>query len=216
MSTHCHSECEPRDRAGDVATDTATAAGPQVHPLALCESDLVGAGTRIWAFAHVMKNARIGEYCNICDHAFVESGAVIGDRVTIKNRAMIWDGVTLEDDVFIGPGAIFTNDLFPRSHRHPDAPPRPESEWLVRTRVRQNASIGAGAIIVCGHTIGRYATVGAGAVVTRDVPDHRLVVGNPAQVVGWVSVCGRPLDSKLRCLCCGRQYTVVDGALRTV
>lgn len=185
-----------------------------VHPQAICESDQVGPGTKVWAFAHVMKGSVIGSDCNVCDHAFIESGAVIGDRVTIKNRAMIWDGVVIEDDVFVGPGAVFTNDLYPRSHRDPKAPRRRVDEWLVRTTVRNGASIGAGAVIVCGHTIGRFATVGAGAVVTHDVPDHRLVVGNPARIVAWVSRCGRPLDDHLRCLSCGCQYTVVDGMLR--
>lgn len=185
-----------------------------VHPQAICESDQVGPGTKVWAFAHVMKGSVIGSDCNVCDHAFIESGAVIGDRVTVKNRAMIWDGVVIEDDVFVGPGTVFTNDLYPRSHRDPKAPRRRADEWLVRTTVRSGASIGAGAVIVCGHTIGRFATVGAGAVVTHDVPDHRLVVGNPARIVAWVSRCGRPLDDQLRCLSCGCQYTVVDGMLR--
>lgn len=208
MTTNCPAEwvAEPAHDGSDEA--------PFVHPRALCESDTVGRGTKIWAFAHVMKGASVGADCNICDHAFIESGAVVGDRVTVKNGAMIWNGVVIENDVFIGPGAVFTNDLYPRSRRGPAARSRSVNEWLVKTTVRQGATIGAGAVVVCGHRIGRFATVGAGAVVTRDVPDHALVVGNPARIAGWVSECGRPLDDHLRCLSCGRRYRVVDGTLQ--
>src|SRR5947209_20233007 len=120
-------------------------ATPAVHELALCESDDVGEGTRVWAFAHVMRGARIGRDCNICDHAFVESGVVLGDNVTVKNGVAIWEGVTAEDDVFIGPNAVFTNDLTPRA-----AVKHPTEEWLVRTTIRTGATIGANATIGCG------------------------------------------------------------------
>jgi acetyltransferase-like isoleucine patch superfamily enzyme len=163
-----------------------------VHRLALCESDTVGDGTRIWAFAHVMQGAIVGSDCNIGDHAFIESGAVVGDRVTIKNHALIWDGVTIADEAFIGPGVIFTNDRHPRSARLPAAAERyaQRSGWLRPTHVGRGASLGGGVVVVPGVSVGDYAMVGAGSVVTRDVPPHSLVVGHPARAVGWVCQCG--------------------------
>ena len=149
-----------------------------VHPNALCESLQVGAGTRIWAFAHVLPGARIGSDCNVCDHVFIENDVVIGDRVTIKSGVQVWDGVHLEDDVFVGPNATFTNDRFPRSKHRPAR--------FTPTLVCRNASIGANATILPGVTIGRDAMVGAGAVVTRSVPPHAIVAGNPARIVGYV------------------------------
>jgi UDP-2-acetamido-3-amino-2,3-dideoxy-glucuronate N-acetyltransferase len=147
------------------------------HPRALVESGLIGARTRIWAFAHVLAGARIGADCNICDHTLIEGGVTVGDRVTVKSGVQLWDGVTLEDDVFVGPNATFTNDPFPRSRKKP-----PE---FARTRVRKGASIGANATILPGVVIGPMAMVGAGAVVTRDVPARAIVVGNPAYVRGF-------------------------------
>src|SRR5690242_3348526 len=149
-----------------------------VHPNALCESTQIGAGTRIWAFAHVLPQAKIGSECNLCDHVFVENDVVIGDRVTIKSGVQIWDGVRLEDDVFVGPNATFTNDHFPRSKQRPAA--------FMPTLVCQHASIGANATILPGLTIGRDAMVGAGSVVTRSVPPAAIVAGNPARIVGYV------------------------------
>jgi UDP-2-acetamido-3-amino-2,3-dideoxy-glucuronate N-acetyltransferase len=145
-----------------------------IHERALVESDSIGSGTRIWAFAHVMPGAVIGSDCNICDHTFVEGGALIGDRVTVKSGVYLWDGVRIGDDVFLGPQATFTNDLFPRS-RQPFE--------LAETVVQHGASIGAAAVILAGVTIGERAMVGAGAVVTKDVPALAVVVGNPARVV---------------------------------
>ncbi len=138
----------------------------------------------------------MGAGCNICDHAFIEGGAVVGDRVTVKNAVLVWDGVTVEDDVFIGPNAIFTNDFVPRAHV------RKSPTEFGKTVVRNGASIGANATIVCGVTIGANALVGAGAVVIHDVPDHALVVGNPGRQVGWVCRCGGRLDDQLVCLSC--------------
>ena len=149
-----------------------------VHPQALCESPHLGAGTRIWAFAHVLPGARIGADCNVCDHVFIENDVLVGDRVTIKCGVQLWDGVRLEDDVFVGPNATFTNDIFPRSKQYPQA--------FAHTEVRRGASIGANATILPGVTIGSRAMVGAGAVVTRNVPPHAVVVGNPAKIVGYV------------------------------
>jgi len=153
-----------------------------VHPNALCESTRIGAGTRVWAFAHVLPGAAIGADCNICDGVFVENDVTVGDRVTVKCGVQLWDGVTLEDDVFIGPNVTFTNDRMPRSKQYPD-------EFL-RTRVEAGASIGANATILPGLTIGRSAMVGAGAVVTRSVPPYAIVVGNPARLTGYVDSAG--------------------------
>jgi UDP-2-acetamido-3-amino-2,3-dideoxy-glucuronate N-acetyltransferase len=149
-----------------------------VHQQALCESDDVGPGTNIWAFAHVLPGASVGADCNICDGVFIEDGAIVGDRVTIKCGVQIWRGVELEDDVFVGPNATFTNDGFPRSRK-----------WLsepARTTVRAGASIGANATILPGLELGRGAMVGAGAVVTRSVPPYAIVTGNPARSKGYV------------------------------
>lgn len=162
--------------------------GVFIHEAALVETDAVGEGTRVWAFAHLAPGSTVGRECNVCDHTFVEEGVVVGDRVTVKSGIYLWTGVTCEDDVFLGPNVVFTNDLFPRSGRRP--------ERYVPTLVRQGASLGANATILAGTTIGRYAMVGAGSVVTADVPDHALVVGNPARRRGWVSRIGRKLAVK--------------------
>jgi UDP-2-acetamido-3-amino-2,3-dideoxy-glucuronate N-acetyltransferase len=173
--------------------------GVFVHRMALCESEQVGSGTKIWAFAHVMADARIGTDCNICDHAFIESGASLGDRVTVKNNVLIWNKVTIADDVFVGPNVVFTNDLLPRvKFKHS------EDEFLP-TVVEEGVSLGANSTIVCGVTIGRHAMVGAGTVVTGDVPAFALAVGNPGRQVGWVCECGLRLPESLGCSC-GRTY----------
>ena len=147
------------------------------HPNALVETEHVGQGTRIWAFAHVLAGARIGRNCNICDHTFIEGEVVVGDDVTVKCGVQLWNGVVLEDRVFVGPNVTFTNDPFPRSKRYLAAP--------VPTLVKAGASIGANATILPGLTIGRDAMVGAGAVVTHDVPDYSIVYGNPARILGY-------------------------------
>ena len=153
-----------------------------VHDLGVCESADIGDRTRIWAFAHVLPGARIGADCNICDHVFVEGGAVVGDRVTVKCGVQLWDGVELSDDVFVGPNVTFTNDPFPRSRQHLTSYPR--------TVVGPGASLGANSTILPGRSIGRHAMVGAGAVVTKDVPPNAVVVGNPARIVGYVDSAG--------------------------
>lgn len=147
------------------------------HPLGVVETHHVGPRTRIWAFAHVLGGARIGADCNICDHTFIENDVVLGDRVTVKCGVQLWDGVTLEDDVFVGPNATFTNDKFPRSRHHKE---------VMRAVVRKGASIGANATILPGVTVGEWAVVGAGAIVTRSVPPFAIVAGNPARIMGYV------------------------------
>ncbi|HET9051070.1 MAG TPA: acyltransferase [Candidatus Dormibacteraeota bacterium] len=179
--------------------------GVFVHPHGLCESDAVGPGTRVWGFAHVMEGAVVGSGCNVGAHAFIESGARLGDRVTVKNGVAVWDGVTVEDDVFLGPFAVFTNDMRPRA-----AIRRPRHE-LLPTLVRRGATVGANATVLCGVTIGEHAFVAAGAVVTRDVPAHALVRGNPARRAGWACECGEALDGALGCAACGRRYRLEDG-----
>lgn len=150
-----------------------------IHPNALCESEQIGKGTRIWAFAHILPGARIGEDCNLCDGVFVEGGVVVGNRTTVKCGVQLWDGVQLGDDVFVGPNATFTNDLFPRSRKYPDR--------FSETIVQDGASIGANATILAGVQIGSGAMVGAGAVITRDVPANAIAVGNPARIIGYVT-----------------------------
>lgn len=183
-----------------------------IHPTALVESDQIGAGTRIWAFVHVMKAASIGENCNLCDHVFVESGAQIGNRVTVKNNVMVWDKVTVEDEVFLGPNVVLTNDVRPRVAFKKDS-----SDFLP-TLIKRGASLGANATILCGITIGEQALIGAGAVVTRDIPAHALVVGNPGRQVGWACACGETLPASLTCEC-GRNYRrkpVEEGGLQLI
>jgi acetyltransferase-like isoleucine patch superfamily enzyme len=188
------------------------------HATALVESDRIGAGTRIWAFAHILEGARIGANCNIGDHCFVESNSVIGDDVTIKNGNAIWDGVTLEDGVFVGPGVVFTNDLRPRSPRLAEAAERyADGTWLTPTRVETGATLGGGSVILAGVTIGRFALVAAGAVVSRDVEPHALVLGVPARRVGWVCRCGATLhlaDDRAECPACDARYPVADGRVQ--
>lgn len=155
-----------------------------VHPQGICESENIGPGSRIWAFAHVLPGAVIGRDANICDGVFVENDVQVGDEVTIKCGVQLWDGTRIEDGVFIGPNVTFTNDPFPRSKQHLDSHPE--------TRVGRGASIGGGAVILPGITIGPGAMVGAGAVVTRDVPAHAIVIGNPARIAGYARSDGRP------------------------
>jgi acetyltransferase-like isoleucine patch superfamily enzyme len=157
-----------------------------VHPLADVQSLSIGIGTRVWQFAIVLAGAKIGTECNICSHCFIENDVVLGDRVTLKSGVQLWDGLRIGDDVFIGPNATFANDKYPRSRKIPH-------EFLVTT-ICDGASIGAGAVVLPGITIGQKAMVGAGAVVTRSVPPNAIVVGNPAKIVGYVNADKRELD----------------------
>ncbi|WP_044870723.1 acyltransferase [Pseudomonas sp. LFM046] len=151
---------------------------PQVHDQADVQSSTIGKGTRIWQYAVVLSGARIGRDCNICAHTFIENDVVIGDRVTVKSGVFLWDGIRVADDVFIGPNATFANDPMPRSKVYP--------EQFLEVRLERGASIGANATLLPGVTIGEYAMVGAGAVVTKDVPPRAVVVGNPARILRYL------------------------------
>jgi UDP-2-acetamido-3-amino-2,3-dideoxy-glucuronate N-acetyltransferase len=172
----------------------------------------IGAGTSIWHFSHVMSGAKIGRGCNIGQNVVISPQVIIGDNVKIQNNVSVYTGVVLEDDVFCGPSMVFTNVINPRSHV-------PRKHEYLATLVKRGASLGANATIVCGHSIGAYAFVGAGAVVTRDVPDHALVTGNPGRVVGWMCKCGAKLATGARapeeagCQACGTEYRVSAGSL---
>ena len=187
---------------------------PFVHPTAVIDDGCeIGEGTRIWHFSHLMQRAQLGQNCNIGQNVFIASEVVIGDNVKIQNNVSVYKGVTIEDDVFLGPSMVFTNVINPRSHV-------PRRDEYLPTLVRQGASIGANATIVCGTTLGRYAFVGAGSVVTRDVPDYALVYGNPARFHGWVCQCGVKLhfeghgdDNRAWCESCGAQYVMRGEAV---
>lgn len=182
--------------------------GFRAHPMSLVDEGCqVGDGTRIWAGAHIMAGAKIGCGCNIGENCFVEGGVTLGDHVTVKNNVALYDGAVVEDDVFLGPSCVFTNVINPRafvSRKHE----------FRKTVVKKGASIGANATLICGQTVGRYAFVGAGAVVSRDVPDFALVYGAPAAVHGWVCKCGCKLtfeDEHARCAECGSTYHITNG-----
>lgn len=170
-----------------------------------CYVDLpctIGRGTNIWHFTHIMSNCQIGECCNIGQNVVISPDVVLGNNVKIQNNVSVYTGVVCEDDVFLGPSCVFTNVINPRSHVSR------KSEYK-RTLVKRGASIGANATIVCGNTIGQYALIGAGAVVTKDVPDYALLVGNPAIVRGWVCQCGEKLHfekEQAQCKSCGKKY----------
>jgi len=175
-----------------------------LHPQALVDPGaVVGSRTRVWAFAHVCDGAVIGEDCNLCDHTFFEKGVRVGNRVTIKCGVYLWAGAVLEDDVFVGPCVAFTNDLRPRSRKYPDQ--------FLATHLQQGCSVGANATIL-PVTIGCWAMVAAGAVVTRDVPAHALVRGNPARLAGWVCRCGEKLvfNHPTATCTCGRRFEKIN------
>jgi len=182
--------------------------GAKYHPLAVVESDAVGAGTRVWAFAHVMRVATVGSGCNVGEGAFIETGVTVGNDVTIKNGVAVYAGVTIEDEAFLGPHCVFTNDLRPRSGRF-----KKTAEAFLPTHIARGASIGANATVVCGHRVGEYAMVAAGAVVTKDVPPYTLVAGVPARAIGFVCACGENLSPRLSCTC-GRAYERHGTGLR--
>ncbi|HWN98205.1 MAG TPA: acyltransferase [Blastocatellia bacterium] len=172
----------------------------------------IGEGTKIWHFSHVMAGSKIGRGCNIGQNVVISPEVRIGDNVKLQNNVSVYTGVELEDDVFCGPSMVFTNVTNPRSHVS-------RKDEYRRTLVKRGASIGANATVVCGHTIGRYAFIGAGSVVTRDVPDYAMVVGNPGRVVGWMCQCGVKLDltrdahpdQDVACSACGAIYAKRNG-----
>lgn len=149
-----------------------------IHPLSDVKTSSIGEDTKVWQFCVIFANAKIGRNCNICAHTLIENDVVIGDNVTVKSGVYLWDGITLEDHVFIGPNATFTNDKVPRSKKYPDVFPK--------TLVKEGASVGANATILPGITIGKFAMIGAGAVVTKSVPDYAVVVGNPGKVIRYI------------------------------
>ena len=176
----------------------------------------IGAGTKIWHFSHIMANCRIGKGCNIGQNVVISPDVVIGDNVKIQNNVSVYTGCILEDDVFCGPSMVFTNVLNPRSHV------ARKNEYR-QTLVRRGASMGANSTVVCGTTIGRYAFIGAGSVVTRDVPDYALVVGNPARLRGWMCACGINLSFSIAeteetaaCPACGALYQKTGREVRVV
>ncbi len=165
----------------------------------------IGKGTKVWHFSHLMSGSRIGERCNIGQNVVISPGVVIGNNVKVQNNVSIYTGVMLEDDVFCGPSMVFTNVVNPRSHVS-------RKDEYRQTLVRRGASLGANCTVVCGHTIGAYAFIGAGAVVTKDVPDYALLVGNPARITGWMCECGVKLvaggtpPAEATCAACGTNY----------
>jgi len=191
-----------------VNSENAVAALPYfIHDTARIDSDcVIGKGTKIWHFSHLLANSSIGENCNIGQNVTVGPDVTIGKNCKIQNNVSVYKGVTLEDGVFCGPSMVFTNIINPRAEI-------PKMSQLRPTLVRHGATLGANCTIVCGHTIGRYALVGAGSVVTRDVEDHALVVGNPARRIGWVCQCGERLTEDLQCLSCGGRYVAARQGL---
>lgn len=170
-----------------------------IHPTAeISCSAVIGKGTKIWNQAQVRNDAVIGEDCIISKNVYVDEHVIMGNRVKVQNNVNIYHGVTIEDDVFLGPSMTFTNDMYPRSFN--------KEWWITETLVKKGSSIGANATIRCGITIGEYSMVGAGSVVTHDVPSQALVVGNPAHQMGWVCKCGFKLDKTGSCTECGEKY----------
>ncbi len=179
-----------------------------VHESSYIDDDVqIGKGTKIWHFCHIQRGAVIGENCSFGQNVNVSNHVKIGNGVKVQNNVSIYEGVELEDDVFCGPSMVFTNDLTPRA-KYPKG-----REYYRRTLLKTGATVGANATIVCGHTIGSWAMVAAGAVVTTNVPDHALVGGIPAKQMGWVCECGKKLDDQLHCTACGRMYHTGEHGL---
>lgn len=187
------------------------------HPSSLIDAGAeIGSGTKIWHFCHIMPRARIGRDCNLGQNVFVASDVVIGNNVKIQNNVSLYTGVIVEDDAFLGPSVVFTNVINPRSHV-------PRREQYQTTQVKGGATIGANATIVCGVTLGRFSFVGAGAVVSSDVPDYALVYGNPARIRGWMCRCGIKLrlsadvgDGEVRCNSCKAAYVKLGMVVKPV
>ena len=182
-----------------------------VHESSYIDADVqIGDGTKIWYFCHVQKGARIGKNCSLGQNVNISNNVKIGNGVKIQNNVAVYEGVEIEDDVFCGPSCVFTNDLTPRA-KYPKG-----HENYKKTLIKRGASIGANATVVCGHTVGEWALIGAGAVVSSDVPAHALMLGVPAKKKGWVCECGELLKSGLTCPACGRVYVETEKGLEEV
>lgn len=179
-----------------------------VHESSYIDDDVqIGEGTKIWFFCHIQKGARIGKNCSLGQNVNISNNVKIGNGVKIQNNVAVYEGVEIEDDVFCGPSCVFTNDLTPRA-KYPKG-----HENYKKTVIKKGASIGANATVVCGHTVGEWALIGAGAVVSSDVPAHALMLGIPARRKGWACECGELLKGGLTCTKCGRQYKETDFGL---
>lgn len=179
-----------------------------IHETAIVDTGAeIGVGTRIWHWTHVCAGAVIGEQCNIGQNVFIADDVIIGNGCKIQNNVSLFKGVTLLDYVFCGPSMVFTNIFNPRAELR-------KMDQVRTTLVKKGATLGANCTIVCGNTIGRYAFIGAGAVVTKDVPDHALVAGNPSGQIGWVCACGQKLSDDLTCISCAKQYHQTDNGLK--
>lgn len=176
----------------------------RIHPTADVQTTSIGEETLIWQFTIVLPKAIIGKNCNINSHCFIENNVIIGNNVTVKCGVYIWDGISLEDNVFIGPNVTFTNDLYPRSKQHPG---------LLPIVIKEGASIGANSTILGGISIGEHALIGAGSLITKDVPGNTLWIGNPASQIGFICNCGNKLEKNLICSRCKAQYKMLNGNL---
>lgn len=182
-----------------------------VHETSVVDENVqIGEGTKIWHFSHVQKGASIGKNCSLGQNVNVSNNVRIGDGCKVQNNVSLYEGVELENYVFCGPSCVFTNDLTPRA-KYPKG-----SANYKKTLVKEGASIGANATVVCGHTIGKWALIGAGAVVTSNVPDHALMLGVPARQTGWACECGALLEEDLKCKTCGRKYNQTETGLTEV
>lgn len=179
-----------------------------LHPTSIVDDDVeIGEGTKIWHFSHIQSGARIGQHCSFGQNVNVSNNVRIGNGVKVQNNVSIYEGVELEDYVFCGPSMVFTNDLTPRA-RYPKG-----HEGYKKTLVKHDATLGANSTIVCGHTVGEYATIAAGAVVTKDVEPHALMAGVPAKRIGWVCTCGMVLDNDLNCPDCGKSFEIAENTI---